>query len=241
MNGTGIAFFDVDETLIGTKSMFSFLEFHLDDPDRYGAVERRLRAMARSGVAREETNRLYYRSYAGTSRSEVADSGRAWFADRSARPGFFHEDVVRELRRHQAHGLEVALVSGSFRACLDPVAEHLGADHVLCTEPEVVDDRYTGWVAGSPMIGAQKAVAARALMSRAGARPEECHAYGDHVSDLPLLLSVGNATAVGNDPELGEHASRHGWLRLRHAVPSTPAAPAAPATPITKEYRHATR
>ncbi|MEV8032971.1 HAD-IB family hydrolase [Streptomyces sp. NPDC086182] len=249
-----IAFFDVDETLIDTKSMFSFLEFHLADPDRYRAAAGELTRAARAGVPREETNRAYYRNYAGMEQTAVAESGRRWFARERQRDGFFHEEAVRELRRFRAEGCQVALVSGSFRACLDPIAEHLGADHLLCGEPEVVVGRYTGEVRGV-MIGEAKATAARALMKRSGARPEDCVAYGDHASDLPLLTCVGGAGVVGADPVLAEHADRFGWIRLpgtggsaaaaqgsaaadpsRHPSASPPAAPLAPSArpaPIT--------
>ncbi|MFF4957324.1 HAD family hydrolase [Streptomyces sp. NPDC001222] len=258
-----IAFFDVDETLIDVKSMFSFLEFHLADPDRYRAAADALTRAARAGVPREETNRAYYRNYAGMERAAVAESGRRWFAGERRRAGFFHREAVGELRRLQAEGHRVALVSGSFRACLDPIAEHLGADHVLCSEPEVVAGRYTGEVL-STVIGEGKAAAARALMDRSGARPEACVAYGDHASDLPLLACVGRAGVVGDDPVLVEHADRLGWTRLPSAVgsaataqgtaaadpalappasraPSTPPTPSAPSTSSTEEVSDATR
>ncbi|MET7717868.1 HAD-IB family hydrolase [Streptomyces sp. NPDC005407] len=254
-----IAFFDVDETLIDIKSMFSFLEFHLADPDRYRAAAGELTRAARAGVPREETNRAYYRNYAGVEQEAVAESGRRWFARERQRDGFLHQDVVRELRRLQAEGYQVALVSGSFRACLEPIAEHLGADHVLCSEPDVAAGRYTGEVR-TAVIGAAKATAARALMDRSGARPEECVAYGDHASDLPLLTCVGGAAVVGDDPVLAEHADRFGWIRLpgtaaaaaaaqgtaavapaRHpAAPSSHTSPA-PSTSSTEELTNATR
>lgn len=257
-----IAFFDVDETLIDSKSMFSFLEFHLADPDQYRAAAGKLTRAARAGVPREETNRAYYRNYAGMEQAAVAESGRRWFARERQRDGFLHQEVVRELRRLQAEGCQVALVSGSFRACLDPIAEHLGADHMLCGEPEVVAGRYTGEVR-TAMIGEAKATAARALMDRSGARPEECVAYGDHASDLPLLTCVGGAGVVGDDPVLAEHADRFGWIRLPGTAGSAavaqgtaaadPAAhpsasssqtsetPPAPSTSSTEELTHATR
>ncbi|MFH9944541.1 HAD family hydrolase [Streptomyces murinus] len=245
-----IAFFDVDETLIDSKSMFSFLEFHLADPDRYRAAEGELTSAARAGAAREVTNRAYYRNYAGMEEAEVAESGRRWFDRERRREGFLRREVVRELRRLQTAGFQVALVSGSFRACLDPIAEQLGAEHLLCSVPEVAAGRYTGEVS-AVMIGEAKATAARALMARSGARPEECVAYGDHPSDLPLLTCVGSAGVVGDDPVLAGHADRLGWIRLpgapeaaaslAPAASGDPMALAAPFTPSTEEFIHATR
>jgi HAD superfamily hydrolase (TIGR01490 family) len=253
-----IAFFDVDETLIDLKSMFSFLEFHLADPARYRAAEDALTGAARAGVPREETNRAYFRNYAGADAASVAADGRRWFARELSRAGFFHPRLVRELRRLQAGGYRTALVSGSFRACLEPIAEHLGVDHVLCSEPEVVAGRYTGEVL-STVIGEGKAEAARALMRAAGARPEDCAAYGDHASDLPLLTSVGTAGVVGDDPVLTAHAARRGWAVFPQAAgaagagPGTVAAgpastrapagphPGAPSISSTEELTDATR
>ncbi|MFG2947437.1 HAD family hydrolase [Streptomyces adustus] len=250
-----IAFFDVDETLVDIKSIFSFLEFHLGDPDRYRAAEGELKSAARAGAPREETNRMYYRNYTGMAQAAVAESGRRWFARELRRDGFLHRGAVRELWRLRAEGYRIALVSGSFRACLDPIAEQLGAEHVLCSDPEVVAGRYTGEVR-TAVIGEAKATAARALMARSGARPEDCVAYGDHASDLPLLTCVGGAGVVGDDPVLAVHADRHGWIRLpRTAGPATAApetagpaataqgsAAAGPATnAYTEELTHATR
>ncbi|MFE2586849.1 HAD family hydrolase, partial [Streptomyces sp. NPDC059378] len=224
-----IAFFDVDETLIDIKSMFSFLEFHLADPDRYRAAESELTSAARAGVPREETNRTYYRNYTGMEQAAVAESGRRWFARERRREDFLHREAVRELRRLRAEGYRVALVSGSFRACLDPIAEQLGAEHVLCSDPEVVAGRYTGEVRAA-MIGEAKATAARALMARSGARPEDCVAYGDHASDLPLLTCVGRAGIVGDDPVLAAHADRLGWTRLPRTAAPTATTAAVPAS-----------
>lgn len=224
-----IAFFDVDETLLGLKSMFSFLEFHLADPERYRETVGALTRAARAGVPREETNRAYFRAYAGMAEAAVTASGRRWFARERERTGFFHPPVVAELRRLRDEGFRIALVSGSFRACLDPVAEHLGADRVLCSEPEVAAGRYTGEVLAT-VIGAGKATAALDLAQRWGARPEDCVAYGDHASDLPLLTCVGRAGIVGDDPVLAGRAARAGWTRFPAAAGPAAAARGSAAT-----------
>jgi HAD superfamily hydrolase (TIGR01490 family) len=207
-----IAFFDVDETLITLKSMFSFLRFHLGLP-RYERAANVLTELAAAGVPRAKTNQLYYCNFAGESAAEVAESGRQWFARELATGRLFHAEVVRVFGRHREAGDVTALVSGSFSACLDPIAAHLGADHVLATEPQVIDGRYTGEVLRSA-IGEGKADAARRLMAELGADEAACAAYGDHASDLPLLLAVGDAGVVGDDPVLLDHAARYGWTRL---------------------------
>ncbi|WP_282203247.1 HAD family hydrolase [Kitasatospora fiedleri] len=217
-----MAFFDVDETLIAVKSMFSFLRFHLERrgerPETYDALVGQLHADAAAGTPRHEINRRYYRLFAGERAAELAASGRAWFEDAlrgaaEAGGSLLLAEPVAHLRAHRARGTAVVLLSGSFFACLDPVAELLGADGALGTRPIVRRGELTGEVVG-PMIGGRKARAAAAAAWLRGADLDACLAYGDHASDLPLLEAVGRGLVVGADPVLAEAARTHGWQFL---------------------------
>ena len=211
------AFFDVDETLISVKSMFDFYDYYLaavglsEREQREAAA--RARALLGPGVPRAEANQLFYRRFAGCEAAEVTEIGRGWFADHQRRGGLFHGDVLAALREHKAAGARVVFLSGSFRAVLDPVAEYCGADVVCCTELEVRDGVLTGGIARA-MIGDAKAEAARELLAESGVAAGDCHAYGDHSSDLGLLRLVGHPVAVGADPELATVAAGQGWRSL---------------------------
>lgn len=212
-----IAFFDVDETLITVKSMFRFLRYHLRRrglPDSvYQRIHDDLAAMAAAGTSREESNLAYYRVYAGQAVDDLTVQGREWFAEELGRDpvGLFEPSTTAALARHRSVGDLTVLVSGSFRACLDPIAEHLGADIVACTVLEQVHGSYTGAVIGNPVIGAGKADAVHRIQNRFTVAPEACTAYGDHASDLAMLESVGQAVVVGNDPVLTAQAAARGW------------------------------
>ncbi|GHG99354.1 HAD family hydrolase [Streptomyces rubradiris] len=221
------AFFDVDGTVTNVTCMFRFLEYRLaaegHPPSVYRHERQRLKAMTAAGVPRTETNRASFASYAGADVRAVARLAEDWFRAELRSGPFFNEHVVDALRRHQREGHLVVLVSGSFRACLAPVARHLGADIVVCSEPETADGRYTGRVT-APMIGVAKAEAVRALAARGALDLAASTAYGDHVSDLPLLRLTGRAVVVGDDPVMRELARLNGWPRW----PRTPADPGVP-------------
>lgn len=212
-----VAFFDVDETLITVKSMFRFLEFYLaatgHPPEEYRRIRDELTALAESGVSREETNRLYYRNFTGQSVARVRELGRDWFEQERCTSGLFHLATVGALALHHHAGHLTVLVSGSFPPCVQPIAESVGADAVLCTVLAEVDAEYTGGVERS-MIGAAKADAAQQFAQACGADPVDCWAYGDHASDLGLLSAVGQPVVVGNDPVLLDHVRRLGWRRM---------------------------
>ncbi|MEU9446893.1 HAD-IB family hydrolase [Streptomyces sp. NPDC048304] len=212
-------FSDVDETLIRVKSMFRFLRFHLrsrgEPEDTYQRLAGELQAAALRGAPRSEINRRYYGLYRGESARRLAESGRRWYLAewRDDPDGLFVPQVEDELRRLRKEGRLLVLVSGSFFACLDPVAEDIGADHVLATRPVIRRGELTGEVL-VPMIGAAKGRAVRAAGVVAGVDLTRSSAYGDHISDVPMLEAVGCPVVVGDDGELAAHARRNGWARL---------------------------
>jgi len=212
-----IAFFDVDETLISLKSMFDFYDYFLAAMGHSPAEQQRLqgeaRALLRPGLPREQGNRLFYGRFSGYKVAETAAIGREWFDERLSEGRLFHLDVLNALRQHKRTGREVVLLSGSFPACLDPVAQHCDADQLRSTRLESDDGVYTGQVLQT-MIGSAKEDVARDMISDRDVPAAECYAYGDHVSDLGLLRLVGHPVAVGNNPHVIEEAEANCWGRL---------------------------
>ncbi|MDQ8701131.1 HAD-IB family hydrolase [Streptomyces sp. LHD-70] len=216
-----VAFFDVDETLISVKSMFRFLDFYLEArgeaPGTYRRLAGELQQMAGLGVPREAVNRAYYRLYAGESERRLARLGAQWFAQESQSAGFWLAAAVSEHDRLRRQGAATVLVSGSFFACLDPIAEALDASDVLGAPVVIRDGRLTGEI-GEPMIGRGKEHAALNWLTRQGLSPSRCSAYGDHLSDVPLLQAVGTPVVVGDEPQMASLAEQRGWRRLPYAL-----------------------
>jgi HAD superfamily hydrolase (TIGR01490 family) len=219
-----IAFFDFDETVVAMKSMFDFLAFaHArgavgEEFTAYQDLEAAVTAPARRGEPRETVNRAYYRCFAGKSEAAMDALATAW-ADEHFRAGVpLLTWTAGEIGRLRAAGTEVAFVSGSFRALIAPLAERLGAGAILCSVPAVTDGVWTGELEGEPMIGAGKERAVRALLVARGLAPEDAAAYGDHLSDAPMLAVAGRATAVNPGPELAAVARERGWRIVTSSV-----------------------
>lgn len=192
-----IVFCDVDETLINCKSLLDFAAFMRRPLDA---------AAARASLetpARDAANVRYYASLAGESARQIAVEALAWYTWRSRDPRFFIDSTRAELTRHRAAGAHIVLVSGSMPALLRPIADAVGAHHVLCSCPEVQAGKLTGRLVGPPVIGEGKREAVRRLLAQyPDTRPEDCVGYGDHVSDAPMLEEVGRPVIVGGDPGL---------------------------------------
>ncbi|MFG2878209.1 HAD family hydrolase [Streptomyces sp. NPDC048337] len=217
---TRAAFFDVDHTLTTSVGLFRFLSYWYAatgrPPHHYVRERQRFKAMTAAGIRREETNRAYFGLYAGVDRALVEGLARDWFTAELTAGGHFNEPVLTALHDHRAAGDLIVLVSGSFPALLEPLADQVGAHHILCSEPETdpVTDTYTGRLVRrphQPMIGQAKADAVRLFAAAHRIDLAASTAYGDHVSDVPMLETAGRAVRVGCDPTLRQLGARSGW------------------------------
>ncbi|GAA1291277.1 HAD-IB family hydrolase [Streptomyces sanglieri] len=229
MRDPRIAFFDVDETLVAAKSMLSFWNFWQHEsgagkPGRPAPIplERLLE------LPREEANRAYYRYFAGVRRTELLAAGRRWYRAARDTDAVFLPETLDRLRLHQRQGFRIVLVSGSLRACVDPIAEAVGADRVLCTEQAVTRDGVLTGGLIRAMIGSAKARAVAEVLDAWNADAGNCYAYGDHPSDLPMLRAVGHPVVVGQHRQHSELAT----IALTEGWPTLPAAPAGDRRPV---------
>lgn len=218
MKITRIAFFDVDETLINAKTMFSFRAYYFQwllganlggiaEAKAAACIERNIRL----GNSRTEINTLFYKEFAGHRWSDLQHAVSHWYPEIRQCSDFFIDCTLQALKAHQRKGDIVAFVSGSAVPLLHPLATELQVPHVLANRLQVHQGFLTGELMPPQTIGHGKQQAALALMHQLGAAPENCHAYGDHLSDLPLLECVGHPVVVDKDPALLRHASAQGW------------------------------
>lgn len=215
-------FSDVDDTLIRGKSLIGFARFLQQTAPASDALEIAagiddVLVKLRTGVLpRPEINRLLYGTVlANRSVRHVLEAGRLWYQERAKDNRFYKAGVCRYLAGARARGAEVVLVSGSFSALLDPIAEHVGATSLLATQLETIGERYTGRLVGPIMIGAGKAMAVNAYAVAHALDLKRCAGIGDDVSDVPFLKLTGNVYVPEDaDPSMLMLARDAGWRLL---------------------------
>ena len=219
-----IAFFDVDGTLTTSSTMFGFLRFCLAElgrpPAEYAERRQAIRAVAAQGRPREEVNRAFFAHLAGFDVTLVEQAAAGWYCAAQQSGDFYHEPVLARLRRHQRRGDRVVLVSGAVPACLRVIGAALGVDEIRGTELATDRGLYTGALRRPPMIGIAKLVAVLDVMARCGTASSACSAYGDHISDLPMLQAVGSPVVVRGDAALEAVGRAGGWRLLHSPIPT---------------------
>ncbi|RLA12192.1 MAG: hypothetical protein DRQ59_08170 [Gammaproteobacteria bacterium] len=115
------------------------------------------------------------------------------------------------LSRHRDRGDTLIIISATNLFITEPIAELLDIPHILSTEPEIIDNQYTGHYLGTPTYKEGKVVALNAWLADNRHNLEGSYFYSDSINDIALLEQVSNPVAVNPDEKLGIIASQRGW------------------------------
>ncbi len=115
------------------------------------------------------------------------------------------------IEKHRAAGDIPVIITATNRFITAPIAELFGIEHLIATEPEFRDGRYTGDVSGIPSYAAGKVTRMREWAQVNGRDMSGSWFYSDSHNDLPLLREVSHPVAVDPDPRLETEARRLGW------------------------------
>ena len=212
-----LALFDLDNTLLAGDSDYEWGQFLIDQ----GVLER---------AEYEAQNREFYEQYVGgtldiheflgfalrpLAQHAPADLAR-WHVDfmRTRILPMIGDKARALVERHAAAGELCAVVTATNSFVTGPIAREFGIAHLIATEPEAVDGRFTGRVAGMPCFREGKVLRVEQWLGRLGLRwanLAQSAFYSDSHNDLPLLERVTHPVAVDPDETLEAEARRRGW------------------------------
>jgi HAD superfamily hydrolase (TIGR01490 family) len=212
-----LAIFDLDNTLLGGDSDYLWGRFL----GELGVVDR---------ASYERENERFYQDYRegrldimaflefslrplAANPREQLDAWHARFMQEKIEPLISHaaEDLVE---RHRRAGDTLIIITATNSFVTAPIARRLGIPHLIATEPEQIDGRFSGRVAGVPSFREGKVIRLEEWLAGHGGTLDGAWFYSDSHNDLPLLGRVSHPVAVDPDPILAEHATRHGWPQI---------------------------
>jgi HAD superfamily hydrolase (TIGR01490 family) len=115
------------------------------------------------------------------------------------------------LQDHKAKGDYLLIITATNRFVTGPIAERLGVDEIIATDPEQIDGQYTGKVAGIPCFQDGKVTRLHTWLKENDHSLEGSYFYSDSRNDLPLLEVVEHPVAVDADSTLTQIANDRGW------------------------------
>lgn len=209
-----LAIFDLDNTLLGGDSDYLWGRWLVEN----GVVD---------GEVYERENQRFYAQYlAGT--LDIYEFFAFAFRPLAENPPhdlhrwrerFLAEKIhpillpaaARLLDRHRAAGDTLLIITATNRFVTEPIARLLEVPHLLASEPELCDGRYTGQAAGIPCFREGKVQRLRQWLADTGHTLDGSWFYSDSHNDLPLLRLVSHPVAVDPDDALAREARAQGW------------------------------
>ena len=209
-----LTIFDLDNTLLGGDSDYLWGQFLIEQ----GVVDK---------ISYERENQRFYLEYRqGTldileflnfQLRPLAEHNpgqlREWrerFMDEKIKPIIL--PAARELiASHRDKGNTLVVITATNRFITEPIAEAVHIENLIATEPEMINDRYTGHVTGIPCFREGKVHRLNEWLKANGMNLAASSFYSDSHNDLPLLELVTYPVAVDPDETLAQHAEMRGW------------------------------
>ncbi len=216
MPAVAASYFDVDGTLIRTNLVHPTLYYLMHQRTPMRSLQKLARAAFKAPQMvwaemqdRRMFNELLFSSYEGISHDRLhclADDAFDTIMKRALYPAA--RDLVSRCRDE---GHDVVLISGALDFLMTRLATHLGATHVIANRLEIKDGYATGRLLRPVVAGPEKARLIREHARANDHNLDDCFAYSDSYSDVPMLSVVGHPAAVNPDSKLERLARTYGW------------------------------
>ncbi|MEQ1486920.1 MAG: HAD family hydrolase [Methylotenera sp.] len=215
-----LALFDLDNTLLAGDSDYNWSLFLIEE----GLLDAK---------THHERNEQFYQDYKNgnldiykflefqlkpLSQHSVAflDELHLKYMDKIIRPMMMVK-AQNLVNKHKAAGDLCVVITATNSFVTKPIATAYGIDHLIGTDPEMVDGKYTGAVSGVPSFQAGKVTRINQWLAEHGQQLsdfETSYFYSDSHNDLPLMKLVTNPVAVDADETLTKYAKQKEWPQI---------------------------
>ncbi len=204
MSGPRIVLFDFDGVIAVSDSFGLFMR------ERYAGMGRKLLLLpalpwlllVRPFSWRAAVRTVVHVGLLGLDERRYREQAQGFAGRLVRRPKQFQRDALQALRRHQAEGARVIVVTGCERILARRLLDELGLPEVELVASELAP----GWLG---MRVRRHNIGQRKLQSLAEAGVAGWHrAYGDSALDIPMLKGAAEPVLVNGSPKLCKQVER---------------------------------
>lgn len=213
-----LTLFDLDHTLLPLDSDYQWADFlartgRAGDPVEAQRRNDDLMQRYNAGdLTAEQSAEFMLGLLARASGAELAEWHEHYMAE-VIRPAIL--PIARNLvQQHLEQGDLCAIVTATNHFVTTPIARAFGVPHLIATNAQYVNGRYTGRMCGVPSFKSGKVTRVNQWLAAMGlnlADFEQSFFYSDSPNDLPLLEVVSDPIATNPSPILRQIAETKGW------------------------------
>jgi HAD superfamily hydrolase (TIGR01490 family) len=209
-----LALFDLDNTLLAADSDYLWGQFLVEkglvDAETYDQANKRFYAEYKQGTL--DIHEFLAFSLQPLTRYSIDELAEL-------HDQFMQKHIIsamtskgsEHIRMHKGRGDVTVIITATNRFVTEPIADAFGVDDLIATEPEIIDGRYTGKVAGEPCFQHGKIIKLDEWLQHTDHDLEGSTFYSDSHNDIPLLEKVSTAIAVDPDEQLRDKAIERNW------------------------------
>ena len=209
-----LALFDLDNTLLADDSDFLWGCFLVDnglvDKATYDAANQRFYDEYKKGTLDIfEFLAFSLKPLTQFSPEKLAELHQA-FMQKHILPAMTEKGLA-QVQAHRDKGDFTLIITATNSFVTGPIAKAFKVDELIATEPEIIDGKYTGKVAGTPCFQEGKITRLKQWLENTSHDLENSTFYSDSHNDLALLEIVTTPIAVDPDEQLKTTALERGW------------------------------
>lgn len=209
-----LALFDLDNTLLTDDSDFLWgcflVEKALVDKTAYDEANRRFYTDYKNGTLDIFAFLAFSLKPLTQYSNEELSAWHKEFMQQYIIPVMTQKGMA-QIKKHQDMGDTTVIITATNRFVTGPIAEAFGVDELIATDPEIIDGRYTGKVAGTPCFQEGKVTRLDQWLESTSHDLQDSVFYSDSHNDLPLLEKVTTPIAVDPDKQLKVIAEEKNW------------------------------
>lgn len=219
-NKQNLALFDLDNTLLAGDSDYNWSLFLI----RQGLLDAK---------THHDRNEQFYADYKNGS-LDIVEFLKFQLVPLSQHPKKFLDNlhlkymdqVIRPMMtdkaqalvdKHKAAGDLCVVITATNSFVTKPIATAYGIEHLIGSDPEMVNGEYTGGVSGVPSFQEGKVTRINQWLAKRGKKLgdfEKSYFYSDSHNDLALMKQVTNPVAVDADAILKAYAQEQTWPQI---------------------------
>jgi len=209
-----LALFDLDNTLLSGDSDFEWGQFlvskKLVDADVYDQANKKFYEDYKQGTLDIEAFCAFTFTFLSTRTMQELNELHQSFMQQRIIP-LMGDKAKALIEHHKKAGDTLVIITATNSFITKPIADAFGIEHLIATEAEIVDGKYTTKIAGTPCFKEGKVTRLNEWLKNNDHSMKNSVFYSDSHNDLPLLELANTAVAVDPDETLNQVAVQRGW------------------------------
>lgn len=209
-----LALFDLDKTLLDGDSDFEWGQFlvakKLVDEKEYAEANTYFyEEYQRGSLDIVEYSAFSFKPLSIRSRDELNELHKE-FMQTIVLP-MIRSKSQTTINQHHKQGDTSIIITATNSFITQPIADYFGIQHLIATEPKIVEGNYTTEIEGTPCFQEGKVKRLNDWMAQNNENLSGSYFYSDSINDLPLLEVVDKPIVVEPDERLAQEAKQRDW------------------------------